>query len=74
MDFRALRTLILLLLMALAGELLAQGNAQTIRGTVLDADTRQPMIGATVMVIGSDPILGSTTDLDGRFTIAKTTN
>ncbi len=27
------------------------------------------MIGATVVVMGSDPILGTTTDVDGRFAI-----
>lgn len=46
-----------------------QGNTQTIRGTILDTDTRQPKIGATVVVVGSDPILGTTTDFDGRFII-----
>lgn len=59
------------MIMLLLGEVIAQGNAQTIRGTILDTDTRQPLIGATVMVVGSDPILGATTDFDGKFVIGK---
>ncbi len=59
----------LLCLFTLFAGLMAQGNTQTIRGTILDTDTRQPMIGATVVVIGTDPILGTTTGMDGSFSI-----
>ncbi len=52
-----------------AGSVNAQQLSQTIRGTVVDRDSRNPLIGATVMVIGSDPILGASTDADGRFAI-----
>src|SRR5690606_42054594 len=45
----------------------AQGHTQTVRGTVVDSDTREPLIGASVVVPGSDPLIGGTTDLDGRF-------
>lgn len=69
MHLRALLSLIVLLLIALTGDLMAQGHTQTIRGTILDTDTRQPMIGATVVVVGSDPIIGTTTDFDGKFVI-----
>jgi hypothetical protein len=62
-----MRLILSILLLAITGTLIAQGNQQTVRGTVLDADTRQPMIGATVIVVNSDPIIGTTTDLDGRF-------
>lgn len=47
----------------------AQGKAQTIRGVLLDADSKFPLIGATVRVIGSDPVLGGTTDIHGEFRI-----
>jgi hypothetical protein len=45
-------------------------NSQTVRGTVLDADTRQPVPGAAIAVVGSTPPLGAVADDDGRFTIA----
>lgn len=69
MHLRALPSIIALLLIALSGAVMAQGNSQTIRGTILDSDTRQPLVGATVLVVGSDPLLGATTDFDGRYTI-----
>ncbi|MBL7951517.1 MAG: TonB-dependent receptor [Flavobacteriales bacterium] len=69
MHLRALLSLIAFLLIAFTGGLMAQGHTQTIRGTILDTDTRQPMIGASVVVIGSDPIIGTTTDFDGKFAI-----
>jgi len=42
-----------------------------VRGTIIDGDTRQPLIGATVILIDSDPLIGATTDLDGRFTLSN---
>ncbi|MBX2978827.1 MAG: TonB-dependent receptor [Flavobacteriales bacterium] len=50
---------------------LAQSHTQSVRGSVADADTRQPLIGATVIVPGSDPLIGATTDLDGRFVLPR---
>ena len=47
----------------------AQELTQVVRGSVLDQDSKIPLIGATVFVVGSDPILGSSTDVDGRFSI-----
>lgn len=46
-------------------------TTQTIRGQVTDQDAKSPLIGATVRVIGSDPVLGSVTDLDGNFRIEQ---
>lgn len=65
----SLRTALLLLLLALSGVLIAQVNKQTVRGTVVDLDTRITLPGAIVSVPGSDPVLATTTDMDGRFTL-----
>jgi hypothetical protein len=46
------------------------GASQTIRGTVLDAGAKAPVIGATVVVLGVEPALGGTTDAEGRFRLA----
>lgn len=40
---------------------------QTVRGTVLDNTSEQPLIGASVVLIDSDPIIGASTDIDGKF-------
>lgn len=42
-------------------------TTQTIRGTVYDADSRQPLPGAHVLLPGTDPLLGTSTDAEGRF-------
>ena len=42
---------------------------QTVRGIVFDKDTRQPLIGATVQVMDLPVSLGTTTEMDGSFTI-----
>ncbi len=64
-----MRTYLTLLLLALTGTLIAQGHQQTVRGTILDGDLRQPLFGATVIVVDSDPIIGTTTDFEGRYTL-----
>lgn len=69
MAYRLFLTLFTFILLCLSGRIMAQGNQQTVRGTVVDGDTRQPLIGATVVVVGSDPLIGATTDLDGRFAL-----
>ncbi|MBK8042069.1 MAG: carboxypeptidase-like regulatory domain-containing protein [Haliscomenobacter sp.] len=45
----------------------AQEPVQTIRGLVLDKDTRQPLIGATVQLMNVEQPVGAVTDADGRF-------
>ncbi len=42
---------------------------QTIRGSVVDEDTKSPLIGANIVIINSDPFLGAATDIDGKFKI-----
>ncbi len=47
----------------------AQNFTQTIRGTILDVDAQIPLIGANVLIANTDPLLGTSTDLDGKFKI-----
>ena len=52
--------------------ILRQTNLQqTVRGRVRDVDSGAPVFGATVVVLGTDPILGATTDELGYFRIEK---
>ena len=46
---------------------LAQTPTQTIRGTVVDKISQQPLVGATVSVPGTDPLIGTATDIQGNF-------
>lgn len=50
---------------------IAQNTTQTVRGTVLDADSRTPLIGAIVSIKGSQPVKGASTDAAGTFNIQK---
>ena len=45
------------------------GFTQTIRGTVVDAVTAFPLIGATIILEGTNPPVGTITDADGVFVL-----
>ncbi len=44
---------------------------QTVRGRVLDEVSNQPIPGANIIIPGSDPLIGASTDPDGRFRIQR---
>jgi hypothetical protein len=46
---------------------LLHAQGQVVKGTVRDAASQATLPGATVLLVGSDPPLGTTTDMDGRF-------
>ena len=48
----------------------ANDVTQTVRGTIIDQDTRSPLIGATVQIDGTDPIVGTITDVNGEFRLS----
>jgi hypothetical protein len=45
----------------------SQNLTQTVRGTVIDTDSKLPLIGVTVVIIGTDPVIGTISDLTGNF-------
>lgn len=49
----------------------AQNLTQTIKGQVIDAESRQPLAGASVAVTTTNPIKGSQTDHNGFFKILE---
>lgn len=42
---------------------------QSVRGIVYDQDTKSPIIGATIIIEGTSPVLGSAADIYGYFKI-----
>jgi hypothetical protein len=47
----------------------SQTLTQVVKGTVIDRDSRMPLEYANVVVQGTDPVLGATTDEQGNFRI-----
>jgi hypothetical protein len=45
----------------------SQPLSQTMKGTVTDKDSRIPLPGAMVMIMESDPVIGTVTDSEGNF-------
>lgn len=41
--------------------------SQTVRGTVVDMDSKLPLIGAQVILLNSNPLIGAVTDVKGEF-------
>ena len=50
---------------------LGQKLTQTVRGTITDTDSKLPLIGATVAILGSNPLIGTATDVKGNFRLEK---
>ena len=66
------KTLVLIIInLSFVTSLSAQNTklTQTIRGKVIDRDSKYVLAGANVIVQNTNPILGASTDLDGNFFI-----
>jgi TonB-dependent receptor len=61
-----MRKLFFIFSILLSANLLAQNG--TIRGTVIDDETGETIIGANVAIL--DPLMGTSTDLDGQFSLS----
>ncbi|MEO0898352.1 MAG: carboxypeptidase regulatory-like domain-containing protein [Bacteroidota bacterium] len=48
-----------------------QGKTQSIRGQVIDNDTRKPLVGATVYVDANGEKIGAITSSDGKFHLER---
>ncbi len=59
---------LLTLLVIFAGFNAAWAQTRVLKGTVLDAETGEPLLGATVVVSGNET-LGSITDGEGKFSL-----
>ncbi len=68
---RPITSLFLIILFAGALHVLGQEPAQTIRGTVIDIDSHIPLPGANIIIEGTDPVVGTTSDEKGNFTFGK---
>jgi len=51
--------------------LFAQEYTQTVKGRITDTDTRTPLPGASIILVGSSPLTGTISDMDGNFRLEK---
>lgn len=65
-----LRNLQLIFLLTLCSVTGMAQTTQTVRGLITDTDSKAPIIGANIVLVGSNPIQGSVSDVNGQFVIA----
>ena len=53
--------------MILSTAIHAQTITQTVRGKVIDTDTKSGLPGANIILVNSTPLIGTTTDVNGNF-------
>lgn len=66
---RQLSTILLGIITAILTISTAHGQVQTVKGTVQDAKAEYPLIGTTIKLLDSDPVIGAVTDINGEFRI-----
>ncbi|MGE5425042.1 MAG: TonB-dependent receptor [Syntrophothermus sp.] len=65
---RLLFHLVFLILIFFIGPIRSQPVLySSIRGTILDRATQSPLIGATIVLVGSEPVQGTVSDENGNF-------
>lgn len=60
-------SLTILLFTIFAPLTVSQNLTQTVRGTVVDTDSKLPLIGVSVTIPGNHPLVGTATDKNGEF-------
>jgi hypothetical protein len=45
----------------------SQNLKQIVRGTIVDVDSKLPLPGATLVILGTNPLVGTSTDMKGIF-------
>lgn len=50
-----------------------QELTQTVRGMLTDNDSKLPLTGAEVIILGTDPLIGTVTDANGNFRLEEIT-
>ncbi len=66
---RRTQTIILGIITAAISISMSFAQTQTVKGVILDAQAEYELIGATIQLVGSDPIVGDVADINGAFRI-----
>ncbi len=62
-----MRIAFLTLFVLVSSQLFGQNLTQTVRGSLKDKQTFEPLIGAKIIIVGTDPLIGAVSDMDGKF-------
>ena len=62
-----MKTLLFVITLFIAGHSFSQNLTQTVRGSLKDKQTFEPLIGAKIIIVGTDPLIGAVSDMDGKF-------
>ncbi|MEQ9467602.1 MAG: carboxypeptidase-like regulatory domain-containing protein [Ekhidna sp.] len=60
---------ILITILGILTSIVSFAQNQTVKGIILDAQAEYALIGATIQLVGSDPIQGAVADVNGEFRI-----
>ncbi len=60
---------LLLIAILISQSLFSQNLKQTLKGRIVELDTEIPIPGATVLIMDTDPLLGSSSDADGYYRV-----
>lgn len=63
------KNLILITFLLVSISLFGQEMKQNIRGNIVDSDSKIAIFGANIIIVESDPLQGTSTDINGDFTI-----
>lgn len=63
--------ILILLLFSFAS--VAQNYYQTVKGTIIDKDSKTPLWGVNIVTEGTSPLLGTSTDSSGNYKIIRVT-
>ncbi len=63
------KAVIFILFIAIAMSNFAQNLTQTVKGKITDTDTKATLPGANIVIVGSNPIIGTSSDINGNFKI-----
>ena len=66
---RHLTILLSLFFLILPFTIHAQSPTQIVRGVIVDKDTQQPLLGATILITTTEEHVGEVTDFDGKFSV-----
>lgn len=63
------KVILIIAILALSIQVCANNYTQTVRGQVVDRDTKTPLFGVNILIVGSNPPQGASTNIDGYFKI-----